>query len=97
MDHKPLLAILGNTQDLTDVINPRLMNFKLKSLAYRFSPVHIPGKKHIVPDTLSRRSDSPVNLLPKLPKLPPVSNNVLPGYADEFGPPSWLFWIIVDC
>ena len=90
VDHKPLLAILGNNQDLTDVINPRLMNFKLKSLAYRFLPVHIPGKKHIVPDTLSRRSDSPVNLLPKVPKTPPISNNVLPEYADEFGPPSWI-------
>ena len=49
-DHKPLLAILGNNQDLADVLNPRLLNFKLKSMAFSFTPVHIPGKKHVVSD-----------------------------------------------
>ena len=90
VDHKPLLAILGQNQDLSEVLNPRLMNFKLKSLAYSFTPIHVPGKKHVVPDTMSRRHDSPVNSLPKLPKLPPVTNNVSPKYAEEFGPPTWV-------
>ena len=43
VDHKPLLAILGN-QELSDILNPSLMNFKLKSLAYQFKPIYIPGK-----------------------------------------------------
>ena len=37
---------------LEEVLNPRLMNFKLKSLAYTFQPIHIPGKRHVVPDTV---------------------------------------------
>ena len=90
VDHKPLLAILGNSQDLTDVLNPRLLNFKLKSMAYSFTPVHIPGKKHVVPDSFSRRNDSPVSDLKKPPKLPPITNNVLPEYGDSFGPPDWV-------
>ena len=59
-------------------------------MAFSFVPVHIPGKKHVVPDTLSRRLDSPITHLEKLPSLPPVTNNVLPQYADSFGPPSWV-------
>ena len=85
VDHKPLLAILGN-QELTDVLNPRLMNFKLKSLAYQFKPIHVPGKKHVVADTMSRRYDSPIHSIPKLPKLPPASNNVL-GRTPSLGYP----------
>ena len=90
VDHKPLLAILGPCQELAEVINPRLMNFKLKSMAFQFTPVHIPGKKHIVPDTFSRRQDSPVLDEPKLPSAPPVTSNVLPEYAESFGPPAWV-------
>ena len=89
-DHKPLLAILGQDQELTDLINPRLMNFKLKSMAFRFKPVYVPGKLHVVPDAMSRRSDSPVHDLQKPPVAPPVDNNVLPGYSETFGPPSWV-------
>ena len=89
-DHKPLLAILGHEQELSDLINPRLMNFKLKSAAFKFTPVYVPGKLHVVPDTMSRRNDSPVHNQPKLPSLPPVDSNVLPDYSDTFGPPSWV-------
>ena len=96
MDHKPLLAVLGPNQDLQDVINPRLMNFKLKSMAYRFQPVHVPGKKHVVPDTMSRRSDSPAYDYPRLPREPPTTNNVLPEYQDTFGPPDWVASPSVD-
>ena len=85
VDHKPLLTILGPTQELSEVINPRLMSLKLKSVTYRFKPEHFPGKKHVVPDMMSRRSDSPVMSLPKTPKTPPVIDNVLEGYATTFG------------
>ena len=43
LDHKPLLKVLGPAE-LDEVLNPRLMNFKLRSLAYRFKPIFIPGK-----------------------------------------------------
>ena len=66
------------------------MNFKLKSMSYRFQPVHVPGKKHVVPDTLSRRSDSPAFAFPRIPREPPPSNNVLPAYENTFGPPNWV-------
>ena len=80
IDHKPLLAILGTKQNLDDLPNPRLMNVKLKSMMYRFQVKHIPGKDHVIPDTFSRRQDSPINQM----------SNVLPGYADTLGPPSWV-------
>ena len=90
VDHKPLLAILGLKQELADVINPRLMSFKLKSMAYSFKPIHIPGKKHVVPDAFSRRSDSPILTMPKQENSLPTSDNILPGYSDSLGPPSWV-------
>ena len=77
VDHKPLLAILGNENELNEVLNPRLLNFKLKSMAYKFKPVYVPGKKHVVPDSFSRRHDSPVTKQEQLPKLPPTVSNVL--------------------
>ena len=90
VDHKPLLAILGNENELNEVLNPRLLNFKLKSMAYKFKPVYVPGKKHVVPDSFSRRHDSPVTTQEQLPKLPPTSSNVLPPYESTFGPPDWV-------
>ena len=39
---------------------------------------------------MSRRNDSPIFGLEKLPRLPPVTNNVLPSYESTFGPPSWV-------
>ena len=39
---------------------------------------------------MSRRHDSPIHAIPKLPRLPPTSNNVPPEYANEFGPPTWV-------
>ena len=57
IDHKPLVAILGSTH-LDDIPNPRLFRLKQKSLRYRFTPCHVSGKKNIVPDTFSRRSDA---------------------------------------
>ena len=90
VDHKPLLAILGSNQDLADLINPRLLNLKLKTNAFRFTPRYVPGKLHVVPDAMSRRSDSPIADLPTPVKKPPPDNNVLEVYQDTFGPPSWV-------
>ena len=53
-DHKPLLKILGDRK-LEDIPNPRLANIKEKTLRWHFSIIHIPGKIHIGPDTMSRR------------------------------------------
>ena len=90
VDHKPLLATLGPDQDLSAILNPRLMNFKLKAMAFSFRPIHIPGKDNVVPDVMSRRKDSPITDLPPLSAPPPQVNNVLPQYADTSGPPSWV-------
>ena len=43
VDHKPLLRILGD-KSLQDIDNPRLLHFKEKTLSFRFSCVHVPGK-----------------------------------------------------
>ena len=52
LDHKPLIAILGTDLNLEYIENPRLLNFKLKSLN-RFMTLHLPGKKNITADTFS--------------------------------------------
>ena len=96
VDHKPLLAILGSNQDLTDLVNPRLLNLKLKTNAFRFTPRYVPGKHHVVPDAMSRRSDSPIADLPTPVKRPPPDNNVLEGYQDTFGPLSWVSGPIIE-
>ena len=91
VDHKPLLAILSDRQNLADLPNPRLMNFKLRSQMFRFQVKHIPGKKHVVPDTLSRRQDSPI--LRNCTTKQDVDGNpmqVLTGYSNSLGPPSWV-------
>ena len=90
VDHKPLLAILGSNQDLSELANPRLMNLKLKTNAYRFIPRYVPGKLHVVPDTMSRRLDSPVCNFPKPSRTPPLDNNVKEEYKNSFGSPSWV-------
>ena len=90
VDHKPLLAIFSPEHNLSEILNSRLMNFKLKTMAYRFKPIYIPGKANVVPDTMSRRADSPIAAIPNHRIPPPVVNNVLPGYGETMGPPSWV-------
>ena len=92
IDHKPLLAIMGD-QELAEIPNPRLLDFKIKSLAFRFKPVYVPGKLHVTPDALSRRSDSPITRLPPVTthsNTQPMENNVQPQYCESFGPPDWV-------
>ena len=90
LDHKPLLSILAD-KELGDVTNPRLRNQKDKLLPFRFTPVHIAGKEHVVPDAWSRRSDSPIPAQPITTgyDLTDVSN-IDKEYSSHFGPPSWV-------
>ena len=93
VDHKPLLSILGDKKNLEHIPNPRIMNFKLKSLMYKFQVKHIPGKQHVIPDTFSRRQDSPIVQVSKsIPNQEPNSSmsSVLPGYSTTLGPPAWI-------
>ncbi len=53
VDHQPLLKVLGDRK-LEDIKNPRLFNLKEKTLPFKFKIIHIPGKKHLSPDALSR-------------------------------------------
>ena len=43
-----------NDRSLSDIQNRRLENLKEKTLYYIFDIVHMPGKKHLGPDTASR-------------------------------------------
>ena len=52
-DHKPLLQIL-NDRSLTEITNRRLLNLKEKTLAYRFTIIHVSGAKNKGPDAVSR-------------------------------------------
>ena len=53
-DHKPLLKVLRDKK-LEEIDNPRLLNLKEKTLNWRFKVIHVPGKIHVGPDTLSRK------------------------------------------
>ena len=52
-DHKPLVGILNN-RSLTEIPNRRLLNLKEKSLAFRYTLIHVPGKKNAGADAVSR-------------------------------------------
>ena len=52
-DHKPLLGILSD-RNIEDVSNPRLQRLKEKTLMFRFSICHLPGKLNKVADATSR-------------------------------------------
>ena len=73
-DHKPLLQIL-NDRSLTDITNRRLLNLKEKTLGYRFTVVHVPGRKNLGPDAASRH---PAGVPERLP---------LPGEASDADTP----------
>ena len=88
IDHKPLLAIFGTNQCLEEIENPRLLNFKLKSLMFRFTVLHVPGKKNLTADAFSRRYDSPA--AKQQSGNTPPDHESPPGYATELGPPSWV-------
>ena len=43
------------------------------------------GKKHVVPDTFSRRSDKGPEVQGDM-----TNSNVLPAYSSTMGPPDWV-------
>ena len=51
-------------------------------MKYRFTVTHVPGKNNVVPDTFSRRADSPISSTPQ--------SVVTAAYSDELGPPAWI-------
>ena len=71
-DHKPLLSVL-NDRSLTHIQNRRLQNLKEKTLSYRFCIVHIPGRKHLGPDAVSRYPTGAASRL-ELPGEPEETN-----------------------
>ena len=40
--------------ELVDIKNPRILNLKQKTLRWRFTMEHMPGKDHHVADAMSR-------------------------------------------
>ena len=52
-DHKPLCKLLGN-RSLDQIENPRLLRLKEKTLRWRFTVKHRPGKEHHFADAASR-------------------------------------------
>ena len=48
-DHAPLLATFGS-QDIEKIHNPRLINFKIKYLAFRCRVCQISGKEQVTAD-----------------------------------------------
>ena len=91
IDHKPLLPIFGQDHHLEDIENPRLLNFKLKSLQFRFQVLHVPGKKNVTADTFSRRHDTPMKQNSgKKPLYSEMDMGPLPDYSNDLGPPSWV-------
>ena len=57
-DHKLLLQVL-NDRSLTEIHNRRLLNLKEKTLRYRFTMAHVPGKRNLGPDAASRYPTGP--------------------------------------
>ena len=51
-DHKPLVKLFGD-KELKDILNPRLLAMKEKTLIYNFNIKYLPGKKNPA-DFLSR-------------------------------------------
>ena len=89
VDHNPLKAIFGTDKIIETIHNPRLLNYKLKSMKFKFTVHHIPGKLNVIPDTLSRRSDAPTTNKPVTTEFT-MQTNVSSGYADHLGQPSWV-------
>ena len=45
-DHKPLVKLFGQNKELKDILNPRLLALKEKTLLYSFNVKYLPGKKN---------------------------------------------------
>ena len=58
VDHKPLVKLLGDKK-MDEIHNMRLLRLKEKTLPFKFTVIHRPGKSHTVPDYGSRNPTSP--------------------------------------
>ena len=74
-DHRPLLKIFGNRK-LDEIDNPRLLNFKEKTLQYYFDIVYVPGKLHSGPDSMSRNPTADIMPLATLLASLPTGNDI---------------------
>ena len=61
-------------------------------LKFRFQPIHVPWKLYVVPDCLSRRSDSPIasSAPSKIDMDIHDISNVLPEYQNSLSASSWV-------
>ena len=69
LDYKPLISIIGY-KSLDLIINPCIMNQRVKLLPFCFTLVHDAGKKNVTPDCTLRRTDSPMSPIDLLDPLP---------------------------
>ena len=89
LDHKPLIGMFGR-QELVTIPNPRQISNKLKTMQFKFTPMYIPGKKHTVPDCLSRPSQSNKPIIPGSSPTLMDTSNIRPEYQDHLDPASWV-------
>ena len=89
-DHKPLITMLNRDTELGSIVNHRIRKQKEKLLPFRFTPEHVPGKLNVIPDTWSRRSDTPYPTKPTMEASMLDISNIQEGYSSTFGPPSWV-------
>ena len=52
-DHKPLVKLFGD-RALDEITNSRLFSLKQRTLPWRFTVVHMPGKDNMFSDATSR-------------------------------------------
>lgn len=71
-DHKPLLGILNN-KPFENIVNPRILRLKEKTLPYNFTIQYNKGKWHRGPDALSRSPQ--MNLIEMLEPITVATSN----------------------
>ena len=57
-DHKPLVGVFA--KNLEDIEKPRLLSIAEKTMWFKFTTIHVPGKLNNGPDFMSRHSGSTV-------------------------------------
>ena len=55
-DHKPLVGLFAKS--FSEIQNPRLLSIVEKTLWYKFSVIHVPGKYNNGPDYMSRTGET---------------------------------------
>ena len=85
-DHKPLIPVI-TTKHLEDIDNPRLMRLVQKTLSWKFSAIHIPGRRLGGPDALSRNVHRDSKQVPKPKawdsKACHSTSNIFPDLGEE--------------